>query len=417
VKRGKVYQLKGHVGQVVNVRAKRGAGMRERIRLSLGTTNGDTAVRLHTRIERALVDGPASTEWQGLRIVLPADTFEKLAAIAGHVPEQLTSEPQPTWADLMAKFKAWMSQRVALDKLRESTRERYLQACTAFTDFLEERGITDLEAIKRATVEDFKAWKLAHSSTRKTFRGGKGIVLDVAILHRVFVYAIDCELIVKNPVRLEGRPGDQPERGAQPFKVEQLTKLRQAAAEDRLIFLLLRWTGMRGSDVVGLRWEEIDWETHEINRLTLKRRKLVIMPIHQELLFELEVERAKRKPNPEERVLVNPATGRPLTRPRLYARMIALGRRAGVLDAHPHRFRDTYVVDFLTRGGSPYDVAKLLGDTVETIEKHYAPFVRELRERARRIMESGQGLEITGTSAEITGTPVAHAKPAEGKPN
>lgn len=51
----------------------------------------------------------------------------------------------------------------------------------------------------------------------------------------------------------------------------------------------------------------------------------------------------------------------------------------------------------LTRGASPYDVAKLIGDTVETIEKHYAPFVRELRERARRIMETGEGLEITGT--------------------
>ena len=46
---------------------------------------------------------------------------------------------------------------------------------------------------------------------------------------------------------------------------------------------------------------------------------------------------------------------------------------------------------------SPYDVAKLLGDTVETVEDHYAPFVRELRERARRIMECGEGLEITGT--------------------
>jgi len=77
--------------------------------------------------------------------------------------------------------------------------------------------------------------------------------------------------------------------------------------------------------------------------------------------------------------------------------VLALGRRAGVLDAHPHRFRDTFAVDLLTRGASPYDVAKLLGDTVETIEKHYAPFVRELRERARRIMESGEGLEITGT--------------------
>ncbi|HEX3121447.1 MAG TPA: hypothetical protein VHP80_20275, partial [Candidatus Acidoferrum sp.] len=42
---------------------------------------------------------------------------------------------------------------------------------------------------------------------------------------------------------------------------------------------------------------------------------------------------------------------------------------------------------------SPYDVAKLLGDTVSTVEKHYAPFVKELRDRARRFMENGEGLE------------------------
>jgi integrase len=96
---------------------------------------------------------------------------------------------------------------------------------------------------------------------------------------------------------------------------------------------------MRGSDVVGLQWGEIDWESREINRLTLKRRKRVIVPIHQELLFALEVERDRRNPQSEDHVLVNPSTGKPLTRPRLYERMVAMGKRAGVLNAHPHRFR------------------------------------------------------------------------------
>ena len=72
-----------------------------------------------------------------------------------------------------------------------------------------------------------------------------------------------------------------------------------------------------------------------------------------------------------------------------------MGRRAGVANAHPHRFRDTFAVDMLARGASPYDVAKLLGDTVSTVEKHYAPFVKELRDRARRFMENGEGLEKT----------------------
>jgi integrase len=93
----------------------------------------------------------------------------------------------------------------------------------------------------------------------------------------------------------------------------------------------------------------------------------------------------------------------PDRRPRLYRRMAALGRRAGVANVHPHRFRDTFAVNLLLRGASPYDVAKMLGDTIETIEKHYMPVVRELRERVHRILENGAGLEgIAAMAPETT---------------
>ncbi len=400
-KRGKTYRLEGRAGQ----RARRGSGEHERIRLSLGTMNSDAAYLLHGKIERALAEGPDSSLWHKLCGVLPAETFAKLAQIAGHDTTQPETS-QPTWQDLASKFSAWTAQRVAQGKMRDSTRARYLHTIRVFGEFLGERGIVEIEHISRALVEDFKAWRLERVLARKFSRGGRGIVLDTAILHRVFAYALELELLLRNPVRLDGRPGDDGEHGAQPFRAEDLVKLRQSAGADLLAFLLLRWTGMRGSDAVGLRWGEIEWDTREVNRLTVKRKKRVVLPIHQELFFALECERDRRQPQPEDRVLLNRATGRPLTRPRLYERMTALGRRAGVLNSHPHRFRDTFAVDLLARGASPYDVAKLLGDTVETLEKHYAPFVRELRERARRIMESGEGLEITGTQR-------AQQKPAD----
>lgn len=405
-KRGRVYRLQGRIGD----RGRRGSGERERLRVSLGTSNHEAALTWQSAIEKAFAEGPGSMRWRELRRVLPPDTFEKLAAVAGHVPTEGPEETRHRWTDLTTKFSAWMSHRIATGKLRSSTRERYLQTSGAFEQFLASRGIVNLDEITRAVVEDFKSWRLARVLAKKFSRGGAGVVLDAAILHRIFGYAVECEMISKNPVRLEGRPGDQPERGAQPFNAAQLTKLRQSAGPDLLAFLLLRWTGLRGSDAVGLQWGEIDWQTREINRLTMKRRKRVILPIHQELLFALEVERDRRNPQPEDRVLWNPANGKPLTRPRLYQRMLAVGRRAGVVESHPHRFRDTLAVDLLARGASPYDVAKLLGDTVETIENHYAPFVRELRERCREIMQNGQGLEITGT-------PRSQSKPAEGKPN
>jgi hypothetical protein len=83
--------------------------------------------------------------------------------------------------------------------------------------------------------------------------------------------------------------------------------------------------------------------------------------------------------------------------------MLTLGRRAGVPNANPHRFHDTFAVDLLCKGASLYDVAKSLGDVVATPEKHYAPFVRELRDRLRDIMDNGAGLE------QLAGTQWAHS--------
>jgi len=49
----------------------------------------------------------------------------------------------------------------------------------------------------------------------------------------------------------------------------------------------------------------------------------------------------------------------------------------------------------LSRGASLYDVAKVLADTIETVERPYAPFTKELRERVRGLMNNGEGLEKT----------------------
>ena len=117
------------------------------------------------------------------------------------------------------------------------------------------------------------------------------------------------------------------------------------------------------------------------------------------------MEKSQRKPAHDDFVLVHPETGTPMTRQRLYHRMIAVGKRAGVENAHPHRFRDTFAVDVLARGASPYDVAKLLGDTIQTVEKHYAAFVRELGERVRRMMVDHQGL-----AAFASETPESHGE-------
>jgi integrase len=355
---------------------------------SLGTRNQDAARRSIHKLETALAEGPLSPLWQELQMILPRSTYQRFADIAG-----VKAPHFPTWADLLAGFTVLMEQRMLIGKLAPSTKGRYEMAFREFGVFLAQENISLLKDISRPLVERFKVWRVQQINRKKFSRGAAGLVLEAAILHRIFAFAIENDMVLKNPVRMEGRPGENPRDGAEPFDAAELSRMRAEAGDDLLAFLLLRWTGLRGADAVALTWMEVRIDEKEIERVTQKRRKKVILPIHKELLFALEVEYQRRAPAPTDRVLLNPTSGAPMMRPRLYQRMLALGKRAGADSAHPHRFRDTLAVDMLSRGCSPYDVAKMLGDSIGTIEKHYTPFVKELRERVQNMIENVAGLE------------------------
>ena len=353
-------------------------------------------VNLYETLDRAHDKGPLRPAQLELRRVLPPDTFEKLAEVVGYTEKpDLAPPPAPTWADLHSSFKAEVERRIAIGKLRTSTWERYQQTVKAFEGFLTIQDIAELERITKTVVENFKVWRLAEIRKRKCSRGGGGLVLDAAILHRIFRHAIECDLLKSNPVRMEGRPGDQPESGAQPFTADQLSKLRKSADGDLLAFsapALDRATRIGrgglalGRDRLGERKKSIG-----------SRRSAASDSFSRFIPSCCSCSRLSTRG--AIRTLRSgyfcsiPTLGNPIPAPGSTSGCSPWGRRAGVLDAHLHRYRDTFAVDMLARGGSPYDVAKLLGDTIATIEKHYTPFVRELRERVRRLMENGEGLE------------------------
>jgi integrase len=202
----------------------------------------------------------------------------------------------PSWKDLVQLYKDHMTQQLKLGKLSEHTIHRYSHTLTEFDIFLTAQGIALLRDIRKPLVESFKLWRIERINKTKYSRGGGSIPLDAAILHRAFSFAIESEMIEKNPVRLEGRPGENPVGGAEPFSADDLAVLRKHADPDLLAFLLLRWTGLRGSDAVKLTWAEVHLSVKEIERVTRKRHKKVIVPIHTELLFALDTEWTRRQP-------------------------------------------------------------------------------------------------------------------------
>jgi integrase/recombinase XerD len=63
---------------------------------------------------------------------------------------------------------------------------------------------------------------------------------------------------------------------------------------------------------------------------------------------------------------------RPLNKTALRHLMVSLGKKAGVKNCHPHRFRHTFAITYLRSGGDVFTLQSLLGHAALSMVQHYA---------------------------------------------
>ena len=389
-------------GRTFHVDCRRG-----RVRLvrgSLGTRNEEAAERIARKLESAVLDGPGSNLWSELKVVIPPGTFDRCVRVFG-VDERQTI----TWKELRNKFESDKTQLVASGLRSARTLEHYQQCCDGFESFLaDHRNTGILQDINGPLMQSFASWRLKRI-TRKNCTGERAMSHDLALLHHVFAFALDHEFIRRNPVKVPHQALD-PDKGAQPFEPDEVA-LMQAESEketpslfptkrkkNRLPFLLPLRTGLRRADLVRLRWQDVDMERRQIRCKTRKKRKTVRIPVLPDLYAALKAEFEFRDPLPGDTVLLDPKTGRPFKDNDLWRFVSEFGKRAGVVQAYPHRFRDTFAVDMLIRtNGDAYSVANLLGDTMQVVMKHYLPNVKALQQKVERQIRKSRGLERYAT--------------------
>lgn len=343
-----------------------------RLRCSLGTSDPKVAYRLANRVNFAREDGPKSGVWPDLKNSLPQSSFKILT-------RDLAMSVAPGIQESEDLFLKYLKRRFSLGEIASSTLHLYSRSSETFFSQMLELGVKSLSDISSEMLDEYLIWRKSTAQTKG--QSGRGIATDIVVLRAIFDNAVEEETIQKSPLHLHFKPETESE-GAEPFSPEDLSDLEtQSFFAHRLEFLLFRWTGLRCSDVEQITWGAWDFEAKTLHWQTKKRKTWVTIPLTKAVNEELNQYRNLASPKPEDRILAT------ATRAKLYKIVADLGKKAGVENAHPHRFRDSFAVDILSKGGTIYDVAKILGITIHTAERHYTPFTEKLQERVRDLLE------------------------------
>jgi integrase len=339
-----------------------------RYRCSLGTSDAKAASRLENRIGFALADGPRSQTWAELKTVLPVASFK-------HLTEGVLPDEPLKLTELEENFLTHSGRREKLEQISASTLKNYQRTSKVFFDWLLEQKLSSVDQLTPEVVETYL---LRRKETIAAKGGsGRGIITDLSVLSRLFDFAVEEGWLAKSPLKYKPKLPVVTEP-VQPFTDEEMLALEavEKSDEERVVFAVLKYTGLRCGDVCDLLWTAFDFKTWTLRWRTTKRGKLVEIPLAQPMMSAVHSYKIEGEP----RVFPD------LKPNKLYRMVRGWGEKAGVENCHPHRWRHTAACRWLAKGLTLFDVAKLLGDTHGVVDKHYAKWTNGQQERVRGIM-------------------------------
>jgi integrase/recombinase XerD len=167
-------------------------------------------------------------------------------------------------------------------------------------------------------------------------------------------------------------PGDE----VMPFTDREVSALLNAAKtsrsarRDRAILLLLCDTGLRASELCGVRLSDVDLHNRSLTVREGKGKKSRQVYIGKTATQALWKYLGEDEREPDDAVFLSERDG-PLTYAGLRMLFRRLGTAAGVQKCHPHRFRHTFAVHFLRNGGNQFSLMRMLGHTTLTVTNRY----------------------------------------------
>lgn len=152
---------------------------------------------------------------------------------------------------------------------------------------------------------------------------------------------------------------------------------------NRAIILLLLDTGIRSSELCGMRVNDADLKNRRVKVMGKgsKERWAPFCARTGQAIWKYLATRKEGRVN--EYLFLTTECG-PMDPDRMLKLLYGIGRRAGVEDVHPHRFRHTFAINFLRNGGDPWSLQLMLGhSTMEMVKSYLALAQADLDESHR----------------------------------
>jgi len=234
-------------------------------------------------------------------------------------------------------------------------------------------GARPVEEITAFDMEKYKARRLEEGVKKST------VNRCLAILKRMFNLAIAWGHMKENPmkgVRLFCEKDNFKERILTPE--EEVRLLETCAPHLREIIILAVNSGLRRGEILGLRWQDIDFDNRilKVERSKSGKQRFIEM---NSAVVELLRQHRMKNPGPGH-VFLNPKTGAP--RREVKTAFAAACRRAGIKDLRFHDLRHTFATRLIEAGVDIVTVRDLLGHSSVRLTERYTHSKSELKRRA-----------------------------------
>ena len=273
---------------------------------------------------------------------------------------------------IIEQFSAYLTD---VKKMAKNTVISYQRDLKKMSAFLEERGVTDVSDIKEADLQEYIDSLKANGMSPAT------ISRNIASAKALFIYLVKKKIVSENPASALKSPKIS-KKMPKILSQDEMERLLSSPREDnpkglrdKAMMELLYSTGMRVSELVNLRLDDIDMEESRVSCTDPgKERNLKFNERTKTALSEyLEHSRDTMIRDGDVDFLFTNCSGESMSRQGFWKLIKYYAVRADIdADITPHTLRHTFAAHLVEQGADLRDVQRIMGHSDIATTQMYA---------------------------------------------